>query len=119
MASVSLWFQYNSLLGVGIQALLVAVHFIAFTILHSDFLCDHGVLQDTLSPGQLCHMCVTCLMLVLEKKAWAEIYTIQILASVAMLCGREPFSVTIYFLSKGNIPSCLQIIQYLSYLLER
>lgn len=85
----------------GIQALLVAVHFIAFTILPSDFLCDHGVLQDILSPGPLCHMYVTCLMLVLGKKAWTEIYTIQILASVAPLCGREPFSVTIYFLSKG------------------
>ena len=97
MASVSLWFQYNSLLVVGIQALFVAIHFIAFTILQSDFLCDHGVLQDILSPGPVCHMCVTCLILVLRKKAWTEIYTIRILASVAQLCGIEPFSVTTDF----------------------
>lgn len=56
MASVSPCFQYSSLLGVNVGTPCTSSHFVAFSILQYDFLCDHWVLQNIFSPVPACHL---------------------------------------------------------------
>ena len=96
-ALVSPCFQYSSLLGVNTHTPCMSISFIAFPILQSDFLCDRGVLQNIFSLGPACHISVTCLMIMLEKKRCLEIQSAQNLPLVAFLCGKEFFRLLLIF----------------------